>query len=58
MIEGGLGYYVKNTVDKKIEGKSILVIKSGRSKDKRKSENERVEAEGGRTGGKVKCDMK
>ena len=45
-----MGYYVKNTVDKN-RG-------SRRGKDKRKSENERVEAEGGRTGGKVNCDMK
>ena len=58
MIEGGVGILCKKHCRQKIEGKSILVIESGRGKDKRKSENERVEAEGGRTGGKVKCDMK
>ena len=54
----GVGIICKKHCRQKIEGKGILVIENGRGKDKRKRENERVEAEGGRTGGKVKCDMK
>ena len=46
MIEGG-GTICTKHCRQEVEGKCALAIADGRGKDKRKSENERVEVKGG-----------
>ena len=46
-MRGGVGTICIKHCRQEVEGRCVLAIADGRGKDKRKSENERVEAKGG-----------